>query len=645
MSTQIKILSSLEKCFLDEDINEKNVLSAASCLRGEDFHFTLAYTAQNNEGWNLCECGELICRSALGVSFERIEHVPVRLPCYPERNDENYLRKKPGLYPDLLIPMEAGEAVQIIKGSLCSIYGTVHVPENEAAGDYEIEVGFKMENGGEITEKLALRVCDAVLPEQKISVTQWVHYDCIAGAHGLEIFSEAHWQAIENYLRVAVDHGINTILTPVLTPPLDTAVGGERPTVQLVDIEKTESGYIFGFEKFRRFVTLCNKLGVKTFEISHFFSQWGAYHAPKVMATVGGEYKRIFGWETDAAGEEYVSFLRAFIPAILAEAKALGIEKRLMFHISDEPGVKHLEQYKLVKSKIADLLAVYPVYDALSDFDFYESGIVANPIPASDRIEPFLGAGIENLWTYYCCGQWKNVSNRFIDMPLARTRVIGAQMWKYHISGFLHWGYNFYYTRFSKREINPFVITDGDAFAPAGDAYSVYPAPDGKPYRSLRLVAFAEALTDMRALALAETLCGKKAVMSLVDAEWEVTFSAYPKSAEYLLSLREKANAMIEEKAKKFTVRKARSKNWTFEDWHIPAGATLKYADNARIRCTVWDKTKIKYKGEIMSMTAFARIVSGKKSLSHGPGYIAEHFRYNGELIADIEKRISAEKN
>ena len=548
MSTEIKILSSLEKCFLDEDINKKPALSVASCLRGEDFNFTLAYTAQKDGGWNLCRYGELICRSSLEVTFERIEHVPVRIPCYPERNDENYLRKKAGLYPDLLIPMNIGEAVQMIKGSLCTIYGTAHVPESTKAGCYEIEVGFKTESGEEITEKFTLNVINAVLPAQTLSVTQWVHYDCIAGAHGLEIFSEEHWQAIENYLSVAVAHGINTILTPVFTPPLDTAIGGERPTFQLVEVEKNGDKYIFDFGKFRRFVALCEKLGVKTFEISHFFTQWGAYHAPKVMATVGGEYKRIFGWETDAASDEYVSFLRVFIPALLSEATSLGIEKRLIFHISDEPGIKHLEQYKLVKSKIIDLLEGYTVYDALSDFDFYESGVISNPIPACDRIEPFLEANVQNLWTYYCCGQWKDVSNRFIDMPLARTRVIGTQFWKYNIVGFLHWGYNFSYTQYSKREINPFIITDGDAFSPAGDAFSVYPAPGGKPYRSLRLVAFAEALADMRALALAQTLCGKEAVLSLVDSEGEVTFKSYPKSAEYLLCLREKVNAMIEQK-------------------------------------------------------------------------------------------------
>ena len=546
MSVQIKLLSSLEKCFTDETLSQKPALLRASCLRGEDFHFTLAYAACDIPAWRLCEYGTLVCESELSVSFERIEHVPVRIPCYPDRNDENYLRKKPGLYPDMLVPMDVGETVQISSSLLLSIYGTVKVPADTKAGEYTVRIGFTLENGETITEKFTLRVIDAVLPAQEISVTQWVHYDCIADAHGLEIFSEEHWQAMENYLKTATEHGINTILTPVFTPPLDTAVGGERPTVQLTDVTKTEEGYTFGFEKLRRFVALCKKLGVKKFEISHLFTQWGAYHAPKVMANVGGEYVKIFGWETEAAGEEYVAFLRAFLRALLAEAKALGIDKDLIFHISDEPNIKHLEQYELVKSKISDILEGYPVYDALSDFDFYEKGIVARPIPACDRIEPFLEANIGDLWTYYCCGQCRDVSNRFIDMPLARTRIIGAQFWKYNIAGFLQWGYNFYYTQYSRREINPFTITDGDGFAPAGDAFSVYPAPGGKPYRSLRLTAFFEALCDTGALRLAEKLCGKEAVLSVLEREGTLTFSSYPHDAEFILSTREKINEMIE---------------------------------------------------------------------------------------------------
>jgi hypothetical protein len=135
-------------------------------------------------------------------------------------------------------------------------------------------------------------------------------------------------------------------------------------------------------------------------------------------------------------------------------------------------------------------------------------------------------------------------------MPLARERIIGTQFWKYNIAGFLQWGYNFYYSRFSRREVNPFLITDGDCFAPAGDAFSVYPAHGNKPDRSLRLVAFQEALYDLSAMKLAEELCGREAVLEALESEGEVTFSVYPRDTEFVLSLRDKINAMIEERLK-----------------------------------------------------------------------------------------------
>ena len=80
-------------------------------------------------------------------------------------------------------------------------------------------------------------------------------------------------------------------------------------------------------------------------------------------------------------------------------------------------------------------------------------------------MEPFLERGMEGLWTYYCTGQWKEVSNRFMAMPSARTRILGVQLYLYKISGFLHWGFNFYNSQYSIKHINPYAVTDaGEAF-------------------------------------------------------------------------------------------------------------------------------------------------------------------------------------
>lgn len=86
--------------------------------------------------------------------------------------------------------------------------------------------------------------------------------------------------------------------------------------------------------------------------------------------------------------------------------------------------------------------------------------------------------------------------------------------------------------------------------------------------------------------------------------------------------------------------RRSRCSNWTFDSWKIPAGATLINIDNPDIKCTVIDNKSVEYNGEIMSMTRLAKIVSGKESTSHGPGYVSQHFKYNGELLKEIEERI-----
>lgn len=115
--------------------------------------------------------------------------------------------------------------------------------------------------------------------------------------------------------------------------------------------------------------------------------------------------------------------------------------------------------------------------DALSDVAFYQRGLVKIPIPASDHIEPFLKENPPERWVYYCCGQNQGVSNRFLAMSSARNRVIGILMYKFGITGFLQWGYNFYFSQHSEYVVNPYLTTSSDGAFPSGDPFSVYPAP------------------------------------------------------------------------------------------------------------------------------------------------------------------------
>ena len=216
------------------------------------------------------------------------------------------------------------------------------------------------------------------------------------------------------------------------------------------------------------------------------------------------------------------------------------------FHISDEPRQEHLENYKAAVANVEEVLEGYPIIDALSNYDFYKNKIVKRPIPANNHIEPFLENKVPHLWTYYCCSQYKEVSNRFFAMPSARNRIIGVQLYKYNIVGFLHWGYNFWNAQFSAFSINPFQVTDCDRAFPSGDPFLVYPGKNG-PIPSIRLLVFHEALQDLRAMQYLETLKGKEFVIQLIEEglSEEITFKQYPKETQYLLKLREKINKGI----------------------------------------------------------------------------------------------------
>ena len=546
-----RFTSSLEKAFLDQKIEDFKPLEYISTLRGERLSVQLLYvyeTAESPMTWDprrlpIIPEGEL----APYVNIRRVFSVPVMKPTHALGADDNYLRTTPGLFPDLLRPLYYGGKISFAPDLLNSAWIEIDIPEDFKAGVYTLSFSFDGAEFGKCESSIEIEVIDAVLPKEDIYFAQWFHADCLANYYNTDVWSEKHWEIIENFAHTARRNGINLLLTPVFTPPLDTAVGGERRTTQLVGVTKNNGKYNFDFSLLDRWIDMCDRCGIEYLEISHFFTQWGAAHAPKIMATVDGEYKKIFGWDTDASGEEYSSFLRTFLKAFLSHLKARGDDKRCFFHVSDEPGIAHLENYKKAKAIIADLLEGYTIMDALSKLDFYNTGVLDHPIPSNNHIQPFLDAGVKDLWTYYCVSQPLLVSNRYISMPSWRNRSIGMQIYKYNVKGFLHWGYNFYNNQYSGDPINPFYETCADFVFPAGDAYLVYPENDGTALESIRMAVFYEALQDIKAMKLAESLTSHETVVEAIEKAFgqNITFDTCTKNADTMLAIREAVNAII----------------------------------------------------------------------------------------------------
>ena len=536
---QCILLNSLYKVFSDE-APAAPAFQAASLLRNERFCVQAALFSDKEVSLNAAVEGAFADCCTLYLAQE----VPCEMPLY-EDSDDYYLRREPGLFPDVLRPLDG--AFTLPAGKWTAVWAEIDPKGKLAAGDWDFALTFR-ENGQEEARcEAKLTIIAADLPAQSLICTNWFHTDCLSDYYKVPVFSEEYWRITENYVRTAVEHGINLILTPLFTPALDTEPGKERPTVQLVDITVTDGAYAFGFEKLTRWLDLCLSCGVEYFELSHLFTQWGAKHAPKIMATVDGETKRIFGWETRAGGRVYTAFLTQFAAALTAYLQEKNLVERCFIHVSDEPSLAQYRSYKKKADLLSRLFPGFRMIDALSDYKFFEKKVVKLPIPAVNHAEDFVGR-VPEFWTYYCCGQHKDyVPNRFLAMPAERTRVLGFLLYQSDCKGFLQWGYNFWNTQLSKANLDPFRVTDAGKAFPSGDAFVVYPAQDGTALPSLRLKLSYEAFQDMRALQLLESRIGREATLALLNEGLlhTLTFKDYPRSAAWLAETRERINRRI----------------------------------------------------------------------------------------------------
>lgn len=565
---QTKLFHSLIQISPETGADDTELREYAIC-RNEPFSFQMAYRFLNDpDAQKNPEELHFFIRltTQLEISTYHVASVPVM---------HSFSKISPtmpiGMYPDILIPKKTNPS--LVKQTIRNGLGYRYIEAGEkislaAYNDSWRQVWFAVnEEGGVMPagrhavkielfdtgyrkvgeNQIVLDVMDAMLPEQSLYYTNWFHNDCLADYYELPLFSDEYFAVMRDFLQTAVKNGMNMLLLPAFTPPLDTAIGAERMTVQLVKIKVEQGKYFFDFSLMKRYIDEARRAGIRYFEHSHFFTQWGAAHAPKIVAEVGGQEQKIFGWETDAAGEEYVSFLRAYIPQVLAFLKSEGLDRTTLFHISDEPADDNYQSYQRSCAGIRDLLEGYMVGDALSDPKFYESGLVKTPIARSHRAMEFVDK-CDDLWIYYTGAEcYDGLSNRLIQLPRERNRAMGYQLYYFRAKGFLHWGYNYYYGRLAHGLYNP-ALDPCCGFPNAGTCYSVYPDVNRKPLQSIHQKMFTDALTDVRALQLLESLSGREVCEKLIRQYLgEPSFYNTPQKPQPLIDFRAAVNKKIKE--------------------------------------------------------------------------------------------------
>jgi hypothetical protein len=448
----------------------------------------------------------------------------------------------PGLVPDPLFP-EAKARV----GPFASqpFWITIHVPAEAKPGMRRLTVQFnspRLKQPVQLTAELEIHPL-IVQPRKHFPVTHWWSADAIYDWYKLPVFGDEWWKLARAYLKNMRFHGLDVIKVPLFYCRREIV---ERPPQLLKVTEPKPGQYEFDWSQVKRFVDLARDAGFQQFEWSHLW----LYKTDPSKASVDTP-TRVYTWSdgrahllwpegTEATGTVYRNFLGQFLPEFHRFLEQEDLLQHSYFHLSDEPGgnPQDITNYRSARQLLKQLAPWMKVMDAMSDIRYVrEDDLTDIPVPAVHAAQAFIDEKIPH-WVYYCMGPRGPYLNRFFDTPLAKIRMSGWLFYRHRAQGFLHWGYNYWYVmdlgfnRETQVLVDPFTdgasgTSAGGEGAPYGDAFVVYPGPEG-PLDSIRWEVFAESLQDY-------------AILQTVDMDPDdpvlaelKSYSDFPKNQEWI---------------------------------------------------------------------------------------------------------------
>jgi len=411
-----------------------------------------------------------------------VGYVPVDRPTQLPSKDQ--LRKPPADYPD---PLLEEQTLDVEAGIAQAIWITVPVPKEASPGRYRgtLTLTGKIEGRSfHSQERLDIRVYPVVIDSTRLWVTDWF----LVNASHMEIQpvpeSDEYYALLRRFARNMAEHRHTVaLISPINLCNYVVGADGELA---------------FDFSSFDRWVEIFIEEGVVgRIEGGHIGGRKEGWVSDFVTTIRRVKEGRVVSENVDPSSPAAHAFYARFFPSLVDHLKEKGWLEKFMQHLADEPIAQNISSYR----DLAELARKYApevlIVEACHTKDI--AGAIDIWVPQLNYLhQDFeyyqerqnLG---EEVWFYTCVFPQGEYANRFIELPLIKTRLLHWINFKYGITGYLHWGYNHW------TQDSPFTHTTrphgGPPYLPAGDPWIVYPGKDG-PLDSIRFEAMRDGIVD-----------------------------------------------------------------------------------------------------------------------------------------------------
>jgi len=485
-------VDSLVKVFPDSPAATSNVGLPLVSARNGHISLQVALRSASHQVARVHVIAPRLGTATLQVQTYRVGTVKVKSHPTDTPADE-VVRSQVGPYPDPLFPLD--KEITLEASCTETLWVSIFTPKDMRPGTYRGVVEIDTQKR-KIRLPFRAEVFAATVPkEQKLWVTNWLWFDHeLMAKHYPQLKSDPdrYWRVLENIGRTMAEYKQNVVFVPVRA---------------LAKAQLAGVAVQYDFSLVDRWVETFDKAGMaRMIEGGHLSGRLGGgYDAPYVIPTDMVEDGQIVRKELPADDPRAEQNLREFLRQLRNHLKQKGWLSRYAQHVHDEPHGAEMPIYRRFVHIVSEELPGVPTLDAISlgeDISAQEETTIWVPKLGTfderlDAIATHKARGGQS-WYYICLDPRGRYLNRFTDFPSLKVRLLPWLNYRYGLTGYLHWGGNFWTDR-PFEDVQP--DWGGGFFLPAGDNAIVYPdAEHDGVFVSERLEVMREGIEDYELL-------------------------------------------------------------------------------------------------------------------------------------------------
>ena len=395
-----------------------------------------------------------------------------------------------GYYPD---PVLEQESIDVDFGNAQPIWVSIPVPADATAGLYKGSITITGVNGKKkfkIAKDYTVKVYPVTVGKTSLWVTNWFSLSpsqlrWMNNGDLFEEYSDQHWEYIRTLARKMAEYRQNIAIIPPL---------------YLSEFRYDNGKWSIDFSRFDRVVEIFIQEGViGRIEGGHIGGRESTSISQFVVSVPSKEvYPEIKFRALPVSDPEAQEFYKEFLPALNNHLKERGWDNIYMQHLADEPIEENIKSYIEIASFVRKLVPEFKFIDACHSKNL--GGVLDIWVPQldfMDRDYEFYNSQNKKgkeAWFYTCLSPKGEYVNRFIELPLLKTRYMHWVNYKYNIPGYLHWGLN-YWNRWDPFGEQTAIQYEGGNVLPGGDSWIIYPK-NGKLFSSIRYDAMRDGIVD-----------------------------------------------------------------------------------------------------------------------------------------------------